>query len=110
MRDVYSGPGFAVTLDETDGTPVKLLARAEVHLLEGPLAGLAVRGFSLWRGGQGGVLVTPPRLSSKQPFLRPSRLAQAGASERALRAVFDGILKAHAMRSKSGRPRAQDGA
>lgn len=97
MRDVHSAPGFGVTLEASSGTPETLVARAEIHLLEGPFRGLALRGFSLWRRGSG-VLVTAPRLSSSLPFLRPSRLAPAGLGEQALRVAFDAILTAHSRR------------
>ncbi len=97
MRDVHAARGFAVTLDGTLGAPQSLLARAELHFLEGPLTGLALRGFSLWRAGAT-VLVTPPRLSSARPFLRPSRLAQPAVSGPALQALFDAILAAHSKR------------
>lgn len=86
--------GFAVTFDPSHGTPKTLLARAELHLLEGPLAGLALQGFSLWQRPSG-VLVTPPRLSSSLPFLRASRLAPVALGDTALRAVFDAVLTAH---------------
>lgn len=94
MRDVHPAAGFAVTLDGPEGGPSALVARAELHLLEGPLAGLALRGFSLWRAASG-TLVTPPRLSSSVVFLRPSRLAPQTLSGPALQAVFDAILAAH---------------
>jgi hypothetical protein len=98
VRETYPGPGFVVTLDPSHGRPVTLLARAEIHLLEGPFAGLALRGFSLWRRPSG-VLITPPRLSSAQPFLWTSRMAHPGVGDKALRAVFAAILAAH---SKAG--------
>lgn len=97
MRDVHPAEGFAVTLDGPEGGPSALVARAEIHLLDGPLAGLALRGFSLWRASAG-TLVTPPRLSSSVPFLRPSRLAPPALSEPALRNLFDAILAAHSKR------------
>lgn len=100
MRDVHAGPGFAVTLEPSSGSPVTLIARAELHLLEGPLAGLALRGFSLWRRTSG-ILLTPPRLSSSLPFLRTSRLAPPGLGDKALKVAFDAILAAH---SKSVSP------
>ena len=94
MRDVHSAPGFAVTLDEAHGSPATLVARAVLHVLDGPLTGLALHGFSLWKRPSG-VLVTPPRLSSSQPFLRASRLAPVALGDKALRAVFDAVLSAH---------------
>ncbi len=97
MRDAHVARGFAVTLDSPAGGPAALLARAELHFLEGPLLGLALRGFSLWRTGST-PLVTVPRLSSSAPFLRPSRLAPAELSERTLSAVTDAILAAHSKR------------
>jgi hypothetical protein len=100
MRDVHTAPGLAVTLDPSRGTPAALVARAELHLLEGPLTGLALRGFSLWRAPSG-LLVTPPRLSSSQPFLRASRLAPPGLGDQALKAAFDAVLAAHSQTTRT---------
>ena len=100
MRDVHAAAGFAVPLDPSRGQPAALLARAELHLLEGPLTGLALRGFSLWRAPSG-VLVTPPRLSSSQPFLRTSRLAPPGLGDKALMVAFDAVLAAHSQNSRT---------
>ena len=97
MRDVHQAEGFAGALDGAEGAPSALLSRAEIHLLDGPLAGLALRGFSVWRSASG-VLVTVPRLSSSVAFLRPSRLAQPALSERTLKTLFDAILSAHSKR------------
>jgi hypothetical protein len=94
MRELHAAHGFIVTLDEARGTPPSLVARAELHFLEGPLAGLALRGFSLWRTSST-PLVTPPRLSSATPLLRPSRLAPPDLSGPALRKLIDAILAAH---------------
>ena len=66
----------------------------------GVLAGLALRGFSLWRAPSG-VLVTPPRLSSSQPFLRTSRLAPPGLGDKALMVAFDAVLAAHSQNSRT---------
>jgi hypothetical protein len=100
MRDVHAVPGFAITLDPSPGRPAALLARAELHVLEGPLTGLALRGFSLWRAPSG-VRVTPPRLSSSQPFLRTSRIALPGLGDQALRTIFDAILAAHSQTTRT---------
>ena len=100
MRDVHTAPGIAVTLDLSRGTPAALVARAELHLLDGPLTGLALRGFSLWRAPSG-VLVTPPRLSSSQPFLRTSRLAPPGLGDKALMVAFDAVLAAHSQNCRT---------
>lgn len=61
------------------GTPAGLLAHAELHFTEGPLAGLKLIGFSVWqRPGRAGYNVTfPSRVytvnSEKRSFslLRP---------------------------------------
>ena len=51
------------------------LANAEIHFDDGPLAGLRLTGFALWRGHKGAVKVTLP---SKTPcsdtgdFLKPT--------------------------------------
>lgn len=94
MRDAHRGDGFVVTLDAPDGGPASLLARAEVHFLEGPLVGLSLRGFSLWRRTSG-VLVTVPRVSSEMEFLRRSRIADPTLAERTLTNLVDAILAAH---------------
>jgi hypothetical protein len=97
VRDVHAARGFAVTIDSTTRGPASLVARAELHFLEGPLAGLALRGFSVWRAGDG-AFVTLPRLSSSLPFLRPSRLAKPGLAETTLREIQAAILAAHSKR------------
>ena len=45
------------------GTPVGKLADAELHFIEGPLAGLKLIGFSIWerRGGTGRNVTFPAR-------------------------------------------------
>jgi len=97
MRDVRPAEGFGVTLETPDGGPSALLARAELHFLEGPLTGLALRGFSLWRSASG-VLVTVPRLSSSSEFLRASPLAPRTLSDNTLKTLFDAILAAYSKR------------
>lgn len=42
------------------GAPEKLLCEGEIVFEEGPLAGMKLVGFSLWRGGDDGVYVTFP--------------------------------------------------
>jgi hypothetical protein len=97
MREAHAARGFAVTLAATPSGPSALITRAEVHFLEGPLTGLALRGFSLWRGTTE-PFVTPPRLSSSMPFLRPSRLAAPGLGAKSLEALHAAILAAHSKR------------
>lgn len=97
MREAHAARGFAVTLDAAPSGTSALIARAEVHFLEGPLAGLALRGFSLWRGTSE-PFVTPPRLSSSVPFLRLSRLAAPALGAKSLEALRAAILAAHSKR------------
>lgn len=52
-----------VVLEPNDGTkPPNLLAEAEVHFVAGagPLTGLKLVGFSIWKSPQGGTYVTLP--------------------------------------------------
>ena len=55
---------FTVTITPNDkGTPSGKLADAELHFIEGPLAGLKLVGFSIWerRGGTGRNVTFPAR-------------------------------------------------
>jgi hypothetical protein len=97
VREAHVARGLAVTLDSPAGGPASLIARAELHFLEGPLAGLALRGFSVWRGTTA-PFVTLPRLSSAMPFLRPSRLAAPGLADESLAGLRAAILTAHSKR------------
>jgi hypothetical protein len=40
--------------------PERLVTEAEIHFEEGPLSGIRLVGFSLWRGADGEVFVTFP--------------------------------------------------
>ncbi len=88
--------GYAIELDLAPRGPHALVARATLHFLTAPLAGLALRGFCLWRTSTGaGLLVTPPRLQSDVTFLAASHLAAPDASRRALEALEQSILDAY---------------
>lgn len=69
--------GYALELDLAPRGPASLVARVALHFLTPPLAGLALRGFCLWRASSG-LLVTPPRLQGDVAFLVPSHLASPG--------------------------------
>lgn len=86
--------GYALELDLTPRGPASLAARAALHFLTPPLAGLALRGFCLWRASSG-LLVTPPRLQGDVAFLLPSHLASPDLSRAALQAVEQAILDAY---------------
>jgi len=45
---------------ERDNGPEKLVCEAEIVFEDGPLAGMKLVGFSLWRGPEGEVYVTFP--------------------------------------------------
>jgi hypothetical protein len=40
--------------------PERLVCEAELHFEDGPLAGMRVVGFSVWRGAEGDIYVTFP--------------------------------------------------
>lgn len=43
-----------------DNGPERLVSEAELHFEEGPLAGMRLVGFSLWRSAEGEIYVTFP--------------------------------------------------
>ncbi len=49
-----------VQFSEREGAPERLVCEAEIHFDEGPLAGMRLVGFSLWRSPEGEVYVTFP--------------------------------------------------
>lgn len=91
-RVVASGD-LAVTFAPRERGPAQLLARPEVHFLDGSLAGLCLRGFSVWSGGSEPHL-TFPRSASGYQFLTRSRLMSPSTSEEAERRVREFILEA----------------
>lgn len=70
-----------------------LLFRATLHFTSPPLAGLALRGFGVWRTGAG-LLVTPPRLNGHHPFLIASHLAASDLVEQAEATLRIAVLDA----------------
>jgi hypothetical protein len=86
--------GYVIELDLAPRGPHTLVARAALHFLTLPLAGLALRGFCLWHTSTG-LLVTPPRLRSDVTFLAASHLASPDASCSALQALEHAILAAY---------------
>ncbi len=49
-----------VHFSEREQAPERLVCEAEIHFDEGPLAGMRLVGFSLWRSPEGEVYVTFP--------------------------------------------------
>ncbi len=91
-RVVASGD-LAITFAPRERGPARLLARPEVHFLDGSLAGLCLRGFSVWSGGSDPHL-SFPRSSFGYQFLTRSRLVAPGTSQEAERRVRELILEA----------------
>lgn len=92
MRVIASGD-LAITFAPREHGPERLLARPEVHCLDGSLAGLCLRGFSVWSGGSEPHL-TFPRSSSGYQFLTRSQLVAPSTSQEAERRVREFILEA----------------
>ena len=84
---------LAVTFATRERGPAQLLARPEVHFLDGSLAGLCLRGFSVWSGGSEPHL-TLPRSASGYRFLTRSHLVAPSTSQEAERSVREFILEA----------------
>jgi hypothetical protein len=91
-RVIASGD-LAITFAPRERGPARLLAQPEVHFLDGSLAGLCLRGFSVWSGGSEPHL-TFPRSASGYHFLTRSRLVAPSTSHEAERRVREFILKA----------------
>src|SRR4051812_4716438 len=82
----------------TQNTPPGKLADAELHFIEGPLAGLKLIGFGIWerRGGSGRKVTFPARQYSvngeKRSFTLLRPIADTAAHER----IRDLVLDAYA--------------
>ena len=83
---------LAITFAPRERGPAHLVARPEIHFLDGSLAGLCLRGFSVWSGGSEPHL-TFPRSSSGYQFLTRSRLMTPNTSEQAERRIREFILE-----------------
>jgi len=90
---VFARDALAVTFAPRDRGPAQLVARPELHFLDGAFAGLCLRGFSVWSGGSEPHL-TLPRSTSGYQFLTRSRLVAPNTSEKAERRVRELILEA----------------
>ncbi len=80
------------------GNPPGKLADAELHFIDGPLAGLKLIGFAIWerRGGQGRNVTFPARQYSVNGERRSFSLLRAVNDPTAQNAVRDLILEAFA--------------
>ncbi len=82
-----------------DNMPERLVCEAEIHFGPGggPLAGMKLVGFSLWRSPEGEVYVTFPSRAfgagSERRYFDFLRAAEGGATES--RRVKDWILEEH---------------
>ncbi len=86
-----------ITANDT-GNPAGKLADAELHFVDGPLAGLKLIGFAIWeRRGAGGRNVTfPARQYSVNGERRSFALLRPIVDASAQSAVRDRILEAYA--------------
>ena len=80
---------------EKDNGPERLVCEAEILFDEGPLAGMKLVGFSLWRSAEGDVYVTFPSRAfgagTERKFFDYLRSIEAGAAGG--RKVKDWILE-----------------
>ena len=80
------------------GSPVGKLADAELHFIEGPLAGLKLLGFAVWerRNGSGRNVTFPSRQYSVNGERRSFALLRALTDVKAQDHVRDLVLSAYA--------------
>ena len=90
---VIANGDIAITFAPREHRPARLFARPEVHFLDGSLAGLCLRGFSVWSGGSE-LHLTFPRSASGYQFLTRSQLVAPSTSQEAERRVREFILEA----------------
>jgi hypothetical protein len=57
---IGAGEGFKIEFAFSSGKPENMVCEAEVHLTDGPLAGLKIVGFSIYRDVKGELYVTLP--------------------------------------------------
>jgi hypothetical protein len=88
---VIASGNLAITFAPREHGPARLLARPELHFLlrDGSLAGLCLRGFSVWSGGSEPHLTFPRSASVTR-----SQLVSPGRSQEAERRVREFILEA----------------
>ena len=81
------------------GTPPGKLADAELHFIEGPLAGLKLIGFSIWerRGGSGRNVTFPARQYSingeRRSFALLRPIVDTTAQERVRERILDAFAE-----------------
>jgi len=90
---VLARSDLAVTFAPCGRGPAQLVARPEIHFLDGTFAGLCLRGFSVWSGGSEPHL-TLPRSTSGYQFLTRSTLVAPSTSEEAEGRVRELVLDA----------------
>ena len=80
-----------------DNGPERLVTEAELHFEEGPLAGMRLVGFSLWRSAEGEIYVTFPSrafgTATDRKYFDYLRTTESGAV--GARKVKDWILDAY---------------
>jgi len=86
-----------ITANDT-GNPAGKLADAELHFVDGPLAGLKLIGFAIWerRGASGRNVTFPARQYSVNGERRSFALLRPIVDASAQSAVRDRILEAYA--------------
>jgi len=99
MKTTIQADSVTVKITANDtGNPAGKLADAELHFVDGPLAGLKLIGFGIWeRRGPGGRNVTfPARQYSVNGERRSFALLRPVVDTTAQHAVRDRILEAYA--------------
>lgn len=90
---------LSVKINPNDkGNPTGKLADAELHFVEGPLAGLKLLGFAIWerRGGGGRNVTFPARQYSVNGERRSFALLRPISDTSAQDRIRDLVLKAYA--------------
>jgi hypothetical protein len=99
MQTTNQADTVTVTITANDtGNPAGKLADAELHFVDGPLAGLKLIGFAIWerRGASGRNVTFPARQYSVNGERRSFALLRPVVDATAQSAVRDRILEAYA--------------
>ena len=99
MQTTIQADTVTVKITANDkGNPPGKLADAELHFIDGPLAGLKLIGFAIWerRGGSGRNVTFPARQYSVNGERRSFALLRPVVDTTAQNAVRDRILEAYA--------------